>query len=294
VSHDQLRALVPAYAAGELAGAEADTLRAHLAGGCEACLEDMFRRPVGLPRIVSESPVSSAMRRRLASLGLLGGLAAVALAVVAVRAIGDLRRWQVSLREEADRRALVAAEGRAALEARVRRLQSEVDGARAEASAQAEAARAMRAENARLEAALRDAAGRPVPSPAPTPRPMRQARSAPRSTVEAPPAAPQLGRLQAVPPFRDPHGHILWNPGRSELKLYAIGLPPLPTGAGYRLRYRLGDGRLETGPTLQPAPDGAISRVVTVTGDGVPVSEVEIILEPSARTVVAGRLDGPQ
>jgi uncharacterized protein HemX len=50
VTHEELRALLPAYAAGALDDEAFQVVRAHLVGGCALCLNDMFERPVGLPR----------------------------------------------------------------------------------------------------------------------------------------------------------------------------------------------------------------------------------------------------
>ena len=50
VTHDELRPLLGAYAAGALAESAAEAVRAHLASGCTECLHDIFSRPVGLPR----------------------------------------------------------------------------------------------------------------------------------------------------------------------------------------------------------------------------------------------------
>lgn len=54
VTHEDLRTLLPRYAGGLLTMAEAETVRAHLASGCTACLDVLYRMPVGMPRTVEE------------------------------------------------------------------------------------------------------------------------------------------------------------------------------------------------------------------------------------------------
>jgi len=290
VSHDALRLLISGYAAGELDDARAAAVRAHLASGCAECLAAMFGRPVGLPRRRPEPAPPSpapATRRIVVGTALLATAAAVALAVLAARAVVELRRREATVREDAERAALQAADDHAALEARVRRLESELEGARAEASAQADAARSARAENLRLEDALRAADERPeAPAPAPLPRVAR------RDGDPPPPAATgvRVVPLHAVSPFHDPRGHVVWNPRADELTLYAFDLPPLPDGAGYRVLLHLEDGRVESGPVLEPGRDGAASRVVPVGGDGARLDTIDVVLEPSARPVLVGRV----
>jgi hypothetical protein len=54
VTHEELRALVPAYAAGLLSVLQADALRMHLATGCAECLGTLYRHPIGLPSVPAE------------------------------------------------------------------------------------------------------------------------------------------------------------------------------------------------------------------------------------------------
>src|SRR5436190_3906960 len=57
VTHEELRALLAPYAAGALDDETSQAVRAHLAGGCLACLDELFGHPVGLPRaVVPETP----------------------------------------------------------------------------------------------------------------------------------------------------------------------------------------------------------------------------------------------
>jgi hypothetical protein len=52
VTHDEVRALLPRYAAADLDLAEAARVRAHLATACVECLHDVFSRPIGVRRAV--------------------------------------------------------------------------------------------------------------------------------------------------------------------------------------------------------------------------------------------------
>lgn len=52
VTHEEVRILLPSYAGGLLALADAESVRAHLASGCAECLDVLYRMPVGMPRAV--------------------------------------------------------------------------------------------------------------------------------------------------------------------------------------------------------------------------------------------------
>jgi hypothetical protein len=81
VTHEELRALVPAYAAGLLSVPQTDALQMHLAAGCAECLGNLYSHPVGLPsapaedRLAPERPYPSRVVR--AVVGLLVGLLVV-------------------------------------------------------------------------------------------------------------------------------------------------------------------------------------------------------------------------
>jgi len=49
VTHDEVRRLLPGYAAGTIDDAAADAVRRHIAEGCLECLHEVFARPVGTP-----------------------------------------------------------------------------------------------------------------------------------------------------------------------------------------------------------------------------------------------------
>src|SRR5437879_6338334 len=117
VTHDELRAALPPYAAGELEEKPAAEVRAHLAAGCENCLASLFRLPVGRPR--------DRWQRRLPRPGWLApattALLAIALAVLVGWTIRDLTRREAEQRAESERaevRMVAAESARAAAAAR--------------------------------------------------------------------------------------------------------------------------------------------------------------------------------
>ena len=63
-THEEMRALLPGYAAGTLNDAESGAVREHLAAGCLDCLRDVFSRPVGLPLGPGPAGVRPAARHR--------------------------------------------------------------------------------------------------------------------------------------------------------------------------------------------------------------------------------------
>jgi hypothetical protein len=82
VNHHEVQGLLAAYAAGTLAEAEAERVRAHLASGCLECLADVFARPVGLPRdlpMAHDVPPRASWRAFVGGLALLAGVAGAAL-----------------------------------------------------------------------------------------------------------------------------------------------------------------------------------------------------------------------
>lgn len=81
-----MQSLLAAYAAGTLAEADAERVRAHLASGCLQCLTSVFARPVGLPRDLplthapppTEPPPPETPPRRAPWRGILVGVGFVA------------------------------------------------------------------------------------------------------------------------------------------------------------------------------------------------------------------------
>jgi hypothetical protein len=95
-----------------------------------------------------------------------------------------------------------------------------------------------------------------------------------------------------VPPFVDGRGHVLSHARRGRDLVYAFDLPAPPAGTAYRLRVGLADGRTIDGRTFTPDAGGDAIVAVRVDGTASPVVAVEIVLEPGARSVLAGRTAG--
>jgi hypothetical protein len=96
VTHDDVRALLPHYAAGVLDDARAGAVRAHLVDGCLDCLHDVFARPVGAvpaaePAPAPASPPAPRPRPLLvpAAVALVAVLASVAASVLGGRTTAD-------------------------------------------------------------------------------------------------------------------------------------------------------------------------------------------------------------
>src|SRR5262249_56246292 len=99
----------------------------------------------------------------------------------------------------------------------------------------------------------------------------------------------EVVRLGPIPPVPDAAGHVLWPPARNTLMLYAFDLPPLPEGGRYRVRLRLGDGRIEEGPVFRPGPRGDVALPIRVNGGPVPLREVQVVRDATAEPVLAGQ-----
>ena len=327
VTHDELRALLGAYAAGALSESAAEAVRAHLASGCKECLHDVFSRPVGLqptreaeparevtepPRDVPETPATSVPPARRVRRGRRWGLVvaivllALALATFASWTIYDLREREAAHHGEAVRLAARVSEletaraelntARAELNTRIEALGQDREAAREEAVRQAEAVRATAEENASLKAELEAARARiatlsrgvqrrdteisQLLAGGDEERVMRELAATPGL---------ELVRLRPIPPVTDAGGHVLWHPARDTLVLYAFDLPPLAEGARYRVRLRLGDGRVEEGPVFRPGPRGDVALPIRVNGGPLPLREVQVVRDATAEPVLVGQ-----
>ncbi|HLK12102.1 MAG TPA: hypothetical protein VKW76_12055 [Candidatus Binatia bacterium] len=290
MTHAELRTLVAGYAAGTLEGPAAETVRVHLASGCSDCLGDLYARPVGLPR--AARPRARLPWRALAVVG------ALALAAVAASAAYDLRRRVAAARGEATVLAtrLAAIEGeRATLAARLaaqeaarESVRAALDRSEAALAAGAEEREALARQLAIAEARVASLARGVRRRDAEVQRLLARADVA--EDVRALAARPglQLLALAPVAPFREPSGHVLWRPGGDTLALFAFGLPRLPPGTGYALRVA-SDGRPPAAQPLAPGPDGAAALVVHLAGGVRGVLDVEVVREPPADAVLAGR-----
>src|SRR5439155_21526367 len=153
VTHDQLRAVLPPYAAGELDEGPAEVVRAHLATGCPDCLGALFRLPVGRPRSRWEAGLRRERRLAPATAVVL----ALALAALVGWTIRDLRQREAERRAESVRAAarLIEVEiARAEAVARSDAFGRTLEAVRGEVAEARAAARGAAGERARLEAEL--------------------------------------------------------------------------------------------------------------------------------------------
>jgi hypothetical protein len=300
VTHEELRALLAPYAAGALDDDASRTVRAHLTGGCRSCLDELFDRPVGLPRTVAPEAPPPAPSAGLSQIGPL--VAIVALSVALAAAVGwmivELRARESDARGEVARVAdrLDDAEiesGR--LAARVAVLDHEVAAARDEASRQAEATRAAVAEQTQLGEDLAAARERIATfSRALTRRDAEidrlrlglNGRDILHQIVGTPDV--DLLRLQPVAPSRELRGHALWRPGGDAIIVYAFNLPPPGAGQTYRVRLTTADGRQFPGPPLT-LHNREATTVIPLDPGTAHFQTLEVILDPPNTPILTGR-----
>jgi hypothetical protein len=306
VEHDELRALVPAYAAGGLDAEAATCVRAHLATGCTECLDAVFApRP---PPVAASRPAPRRARiswaRALLVAVALAGVASIV--TVTARTLADVRRRATVLGAEADalgRRARDAEQASAALGERVGRLVAELRAARAESGRHRREsrrqARAVRAGTA-AERELRHALDLAEARISTLVRGLRRRDVEIERLLDGLTEGRALRALVATPgvtmtplaparPFRDVRGHVLWHPARPDMLLYAFALPPPPGGVEYRARVTLADGRVAVGPALRPDARGDATRVMPLATDGGGPRRFEVILHPAATAVLVGQ-----
>jgi hypothetical protein len=108
--------------------------------------------------------------------------------------------------------------------------------------------------------------------------------------VHALAASPDLHLLSlaAVPPYREPRGHVLWRPGGETVACFAFALPPLLPGSTYTLRIAA-DGRPTPPQRFVPGPDGTAVLVVHLDGEAGGSLAVEVVREPTGDALLAGR-----
>jgi putative zinc finger protein len=293
VTHEEVRALVPAYAAGALDEFASDAVRAHLATGCTVCLADVYARPVGLPRSDNAShPIVVPAPRPRFRPGLGTAVVALALALAAAVAwiVAELRGREAESRAETARTAerltdVVAS--RANLTARLEALEREV-AASAEAASRATAAlRAAGDESARLRDEIAAAGARVDALRARVRRRddeiarLRLGGVGRSGEVLAAPGA-ELLPLHALAPFRDGRGHVLWSAAGDGGVAYLFGLPR----ASYRVRVLLDDGREVSGTPFGVDGDGTAVVPVPTDTSHVHPRAVEVVLDPAGRRVL--------
>ena len=307
MSHDELRALLPRYAAGGLEAAEAERVRTHLAGGCTTCLDEVFALPVGLPRVpaiedaVAPAPPPAAMRRGTPARFLLVAIVLLALACAGLAAwtVVEVREREAAARAEAARSAARLTEleaERAALTERAASATRARLEAEAEAARQAEAVRATAESSAELRHELEAALTRVETLSRGLRRRDREVESllggldgerALHDLVATP--GVEVLRLVPVAPFESGRGHALWHAGQESLIVYAFDLPELAGGGRYHVRVRLESGRVALSPPAVRGARGDFVQTVRVGVGGGRVRDVEVIAEASGLAVLAGR-----
>ena len=101
-------------------------------------------------------------------------------------------------------------------------------------------------------------------------------------------AAPglQLMPLAAVPPYHDARGHVLWDPERDTLLVFAFGLLPERT---YRVEVVGEGGLLAARQALPSGSRGEAAVPLHLPGPAGGVRALQIVLDPPGRAVLAGR-----
>ena len=307
VTHDEVRPRLAAYAAGDLDAVAAEEVRAHLASGCEGCLQELFGRPVGLPRPGPEPPVPtpSATPAPVAPEAASRGRGLVVAVLVLATAVAATVGWMVvdvrardaaHHRAEATRaaRELAAAEhARAAAQARAAGLDRDVAELRDSLAHAAQAAPP--ADDPGLHEELDSARERIATLTQQLHRRERDLQrslgngsaEAVREAFEAP--GVELLRLGPVAPFRDVRGHALWHPGAERILLYAYGLPQLADGGRYHVDVELADGRRLGGPSFPVGASGQATVPVRVDPSGESPRALRVVLEPGDRPVLDWR-----
>jgi hypothetical protein len=283
VTHAELYARLPAYAAGELDPETTEAIRDHLAAGCDGCLREVFT----LPRAPVRRPPPRPRRRRWPPLAALG---------VALLAAVGVGAWLV---EEARAR-------RAAEQASAERVAAELEALRADQ-------RALSTALGRIERTLdrddeNDAATREradlldrlagmeqrvaglarqselLAELLATPRvrqPVDELLTTPGARIQA---------LVPVPPGRDGRGYAVWAPLRPVLFVHGFGLPPLPEGETYRVRVRIDDDTTVSVPKVALDGDGRLAAVVMLPEvENEDVTDVELVSDPGGRVVLTSR-----
>jgi hypothetical protein len=297
VTHEELRALLPRYAAGELEAEGALAVREHLADGCLGCLNDVFRRPVGLPLA---PPFGAGPRRRPARwrraaavvllVALIFGGAALVWSTVA-----DLRRREAAVRADmaaAERRLAQRAADVAALGVRVGVLEREVTAAREALAKGVDAGVEITRLQERLDAAALRIAQlvrnvRRRDAELDRLRLSVEEREAVRELLTTP--GVEMLDLTAVPPFRRARGHVVWHPGQTNLVLYAFDLPPAPHGGTYRVRLGTDGTAAPDGFAFRPGARGEVALPLRLGAPGASLREVVVVREPGGQPVLAGR-----
>lgn len=285
MTHDVLRDRLSDYVAGRLCPEDVEVVRAHLASGCDACLRIAFGR-AGRDAVPAPS-----VRPRGGARGLLAGVA-----VAGALGVAGWALWRdadaVHARHAAEERIDVLA-------ARLGDLEAEIGRTRAAAAATRDEHAAMAARAAQLEAELLAGSAR-LDEALVALETLRRAQAArgrvDRLTAEAAktlvgPDA-RLAALEPVAPYRDVRGHGIWRAGGKRLLVFALALPPLPDGEGYRVELRDEAGNPRATAPLRRGPRGQARATVPLNDDPARLS-VQVVRDRVGAPVLAGRL-GPR
>jgi hypothetical protein len=98
--------------------------------------------------------------------------------------------------------------------------------------------------------------------------------------------------LKPVAPFRDVRGQVLWHPANDTVLVYAFGLPPLAARSAYRIRVALDDGREIPGPPFRVDSRSDVAVPLRLDAAGARLKDVEVVIDPAAQPVLAGRRTG--
>jgi len=302
VTHDELRSRLGAYAAATLDTAEAEPVRAHLADGCPACLNELYRLPVGLPAQAPAAPAPDpdASRVRPTVWSIVSVLALLMLAAGLSAGVRAFRRHDATLRAQAERaaaRARVTARERDQLVRRVQAGERELWAARAAAERQAaevsattqarigELERDLAVAESRIDTLTHDVARRETEidrllAGVEEGRTLHELLSSPGA---------ELLRLEPVAPYRDARGHLLWHPGHAAALLYAFDLPA-NRGVRYRVHLLVDGDRRPVGAAFSPGPRGDVALALRIDAPAARVRGVEIVLDHAGEPVLAGQL----
>lgn len=299
VTHEEVRPLLPAYAAGTLPDELVEQVRGHLASGCLSCLGAVYEHPVGLPR--PRGPIHEPSRQLL-PIALVAGVAVVAGAGWAwtgwrLRTERADHAWALASERA---RLLALTEERAEIAGRLGALERDVGSSRRRVDEAVDAHGDAESERARLEGALAESQRRLEEAERDLARRDRRigrllagvdARQPLRELLDAP--GLQLVRLEPAGLFRDVRGHVLWNPSAGTLVVYAYDLPRLPGDRRYRLRLLVDGSVLRPEIPLSRDGSGLAVATVRINGDPARLAEVQVVRDPGEEPVLAGRL-GPR
>lgn len=284
MTHAELYARLPAYAAGELDPETTEAIRDHLAAGCDGCLREVF----ALPREPVLRPAPPP-RPRLGRGPLVAGVALAAGVVLGAWWLHDARARRAH--EEAVAAERVARELAAlrddqstlsAALARIERTLDRDDTAAAETRERAELAGRLAGVEDRVAGLARH--GELLAELVATPRtrqPVDELLTTPGARVHA---------LVPAPPGRDGRGYAVWAPLRPVLLVHGFGLPPLPQGETYRVRVRIDDDTTVSVPKVALDGDGRLAAVVMLPEvENEEVTDVELVSDPGGRVVLTSR-----